>query len=568
MMTENHRGFRGMNERWRVGILLALALLVYGNTLWNSFVFDDNVYVLKNPAVTTPSLRALFAPTKHNNVFRPATFASFAVDWKLGGGRPLAYHLVNLLLHAAVTVLFYLVLRKLLEGVAKAETIAFAAALLFAVHPIHSEAVAWVSARSELLATAFVLGTWLLHLEDRPIPALICFAVALLSKESAMAFLPLALISDYVCGKLKPARTYAWLAVTAASYVALLWKVQGGRFGEKSVSFADNPLVVLPALWRILNALRIAWKYVGLQVYPATLSCDYSYNAILLYMNWQRVVPAGIAAVLVLAVWIWAVWKRKSEWALAGAIYFAGFAVTANLLVATGTIMGERLAYFPSAGFCLLVAAIWSRLEMHRRELAWSLLVILVATFAGRTLVRNRDWRNNLTLFTAAVRAVPQSTKAHGNLGVTYVYVGQSEGARRELETALRIYPNVAEYVGFHGIVESRLGKDDDALSQMEKAVATSSPENINYDFLAVNLAAQLTKMCKDDEALKLLNQIVRESPAESRAWSNRAVIWYRRGELGSARSDAEEALKLEPNNTQAQDLLKTLNGTASATAQ
>jgi tetratricopeptide (TPR) repeat protein len=556
-----------MSEKTRMAILLGIAMLVYGNTLWNQFAFDDEAYIFRNHAVTNPSLRSFFTVQKSTNVFRPVSFASFALDWKIAGGKPIAFHAMNLLLHAAVTLLLYLILRKLLEPVSYGAKIAFAAALLFAVHPIHTEAVAWASGRSELLATALVLAAWLLHLEDWPFLALLCFALGLLSKESAVEFLPLVLAGDYLRGKFKPAFTYVTYLGVALSYISLLWVVQGRRFGEVGMNFADNPLYTLPAVWRILNALRIAWKYIALQIYPATLSCDYSYNAILLYMKWRPMLPALLATLAVIILWFWALWKRKTVWALAGAIYLVGFAITANLLLPIGTIMGERLAYLPSAGFCLLLAAVWIALERRRREFAWALLVLLALALGTRTWVRNRDWHDNLTLFSAAVRAVPGSTKMHGNLGGAYMYTGRLEDARKELELALRIYPDIPENLAFYGLVESRLGNDDEALKQMRKAVAIATRSSLNYDFMVVNLATQLMKMGKDDEAMHVLDEEVAASPDYARAWSNRAVIWYRHGEMTPARTDAQAALRLDPANAQARELLSALNNAASKPA-
>ncbi len=523
-----------MNERMRVALLLALAMLVYGNTLLNSFTLDDFLYIFRNPAVTNPSISGLFEPNQYSNVFRPVTFGTFALNFAAGGTHPVGYHLLNLLLHGAVALLLYPVLRKLLEAAPRGTTIAWVAALLFAVHPIHTDAVASIVGRSELLAAGFLLAAWLLHLHDQPILAVVCFVLALMSKESAVAFVPLALAGDYARGKLKPLRRYAWIAGVAVAYIALLWEIQGGRFGEKEVLFLDNPLAKFPASLRILNALRVAWKCVGLQVYPATLSCDYSYNAIPLYASWRHTAPAAVAALLVLALWIWTLWTKRGEWFLAGAIYLAGFAVTANILMPTGTIMGERLAYLPSAGFCLLAALLWMQFEKHQTRLAWPVLAIIVASLATRTVVRNRDWRDNSSLFSAAVRAVPGSAKMHDALVGEYLLRGQSQGILAETQIALSIYPDFPEALKSSGIVE--------------------------YDFRVVNLAEQLMKLGENDDALIFLNEAIADSPGYSSAWSNRAAIRYQRGEMTSARDDAQNALRLDPANIQAQYLLNLLS--------
>jgi len=549
----------GKSERWRVVLLLVVTILVYANTLLNSFTYDDFLYILNNPAVTAPTLKGFLEPTRAFNLFRPVTFLSFALNWAVGFIHPFSYHLVNLLLHAAVTLLLYLLCCKVLERMPEGDFVALAAALLFAVHPIHTEAVASIVGRSEMLAAGFLLAAWLLHLRDRQILELVCLVLALLSKESAVCFLPLALAGDYARGEFKPRQRYFWIAGVSALYVGVLWKVQGGRFGEVSVNFLDNPLASLPATWRILNALRVAWKYVGLLIYPGALSYDYSYNAIRLYEDWRHTFPAAVAAIAVLALWLWALWSRRRGWVLAGAIYFAGFAVTANALVPTGTIMGERLAYFPSAGFCLLLALMWVRLKKLKAAWAWAALIVLAGALGARSVVRNRDWRTNFTLFSAGVRAVPGSSRAHCNMGGQYLDSGQLDAALTEFQTALAIYPDYPDALEYSGLIESRRGHDQQALELLERAFFFTRKESTRYGERAVNLAAMFMKVGQGDEAMGLLNQAIEVAPGNARAWANRAVIHYWRGNVESARVDAETALLADPSNPQAQKLLEAL---------
>lgn len=561
-----------MRERWRIGLLLALVAVVYGNSLWNEFTWDDELYITTNPQVTHFSWRSLLAPNHVTNVFRPLTFATFAADWRLHGGHPFWFHLLNLLLHAIVTLLLYFLLCALLKEAAPGRTIALVAAALFAVHPIHTEAVTSIVGRPELLAAGFLLGGWLLHLHDQEVPALVCFALALLSKESAAAFLPLVVIGDYVRARWKPVGRYVRLACLAAIYLAVLWEVQGGRFGQPHISLLDNPLATLPTGWRILNALRIAWKYVALQLYPATLSCDYSFNQIALHRDFAHTLPAALAALAILAAWLWAVRYRKTDWVLAGGIYFVAFATTANILIPTGTILGERLAYLPSAGFCLLVAMLWVQLlararESRERTLTVALLVIAVAGLGARTFVRNRDWKSNLTLFTAAVKAAPNSAKAHLNLASAYRNEKRIDLAVDQFEAVLRIYPDDPDALAGYGLVEFQLGHYDKAEQMMKQALDTSNRDNPNYDFMAVNLAGLWMQTGDNFDAIQLLNREITESPGYARAWANRAVIRYRLGQSAAARSDAEAALRLDANNSQALGLMRLLGTTANATA-
>jgi protein O-mannosyl-transferase len=258
----------------------------------------------------------------------------------------------------------------------------------------------------------------------------------------------------------------------------------------------------------------------------------------------------------VIAGWGWAVWRRRSDLILAGAIYFAGFATTANILISTGTIMGERLAYLPSAGFCLLIAILWSRIETRHRYAAMSLLALVVVALGTRTIVRNRNWKDNYALYQAAVRVVPGSAKAHAYLGNEYLNRRQFDLARSEFQIALTIYPDFPDALDSMALVAFRTGNDSEAVRLMESALQMSDRRDINYDYMVVNLAAMLMQLGRGNDALRLLDREIAESPEYSRAWSNRAVIHYQRGESAIARSDAEAALRLDPNNSQALGVL------------
>jgi Tfp pilus assembly protein PilF len=546
-----------MKGRLLTGLLLAAVALVYGNTLANQFAMDDELYILRNPQVTDPSLQQLFTPNPVSTVFRPVAFATLALNWELSGPNPLSYHVLNLLFYGAATWLLYVLLLELFGSAPEGTAVAFAAALLYAVHPIHTEAVAWVVGRAEILAAGFLFAGWILHLRDRPAASLACFAAAMLSKESAVSFLPLVLLGDYAIGEWKPRIRYALAAGLTLLYLGVLWKVEGGRFGPAEIPFADNPLAHLPAGWRMLNALRVAWKYVALQIYPATLSCDYSFNQIPVFREWRHTLLAAMASAVVLGAWAWALRKKQAGWALAGGIYFAGFAVTANILMPTGTIMGERLAYLPSAGFCLLLALGWDRIRRKKELLAWGLLGAIILAFSVRTVLRNRDWRDTFALYSAAVRAVPNDAKMHANLAGEYFSRNQLDMAAKEYQIAVRINPEAPDTLAFYAALELQRGNYQAAAEMMETALHMTSRNDLNYDFMVVTFASILMKTNHSDGALEYLDREIAEAPSYAPAWSTRAALHYQRGEFAEARTDADSASRLNPEDAQAQDVLK-----------
>jgi protein O-mannosyl-transferase len=556
-----------MKDRLLVGLLLVAIALIYGNTLVNGFVMDDELYITRNAQVVHPSLHRLFTPNSVSSVFRPVTFATLALNWKLGGAKPLAYHLFNLILHAGVSWLLYILLQGLLGSTSEGKLVAFVAALLYAVLPIHTEAVAWAVGRAELLAAGFLFAGWILHLRDRPVASLACFALAMLSKESAVAFFPLVLVGDYAMGKWKPRLRYALAGGLTLLYLGLLWKIQGGRFGQAGNSMVDNPLANLPAGWRILNALRVAWKYVALQIYPALLSCDYSFNQIPIYRDWRHTLPAALATAAVAGAWIWAVLKRQAAWVLVGGIYFAGFATTANILMPTGTILGERLAYLPSAGFCLLLALGWNWLRQWKQYLAWGVLAAVVLAFSVRTLTRNQDWKDAIALYSSAVRAVPNDAKMHFNLGSAYLNLNQLDLAVKEYQTALRIDPDSPEVLSSYSALEFHRGNYQPASEMMEKALSLSGTNSLDRDSMVVTYAAILIKTNRADRAREYLNREITESPLYIPGWLTRAGLHYQQGELAAARADAHMGLSLNPGDPHVQDVVRRLDNAPASPA-
>jgi Flp pilus assembly protein TadD len=185
-----------------------------------------------------------------------------------------------------------------------------------------------------------------------------------------------------------------------------------------------------------------------------------------------------------------------------------------------------------------------------------------------RTMVRNQDWKDNLNLYSAAVRVSPGSAKMHGNLGVAYAASGDWDLAETEYQAALRILPDYPDVIAANGLLEAWRGHNEAAGHMLERAYYMSHRDNPNYDFMAVNYAAVLMQSNHMDGALNVLDRVIAESPSYSRAWSNRAVIHYKQGQGVPAHADAEAALRLDPENTQAQNLLRVLDGSARSATQ
>lgn len=459
---------RGLPVRLAVLLLLVLSLLPFANALRGEFVFDDHLLIEQpqSRAGGISPLRAVVSPywvmAPEARLWRPVTSVTLATDWRLGGGRPGLFHAVNLLLHAGVTVLLFFLLRR----IAGRPGLALATASLFAVHPLHTEAVAWISGRAELLAAGFSLAAVLLSIDRRSslawlTPLAVLLAVG--SKESAAALPVLLLFTRW--GITARERRPAWGPVAASFgsillYLLLRRSVLGTWSGPLPAA-VDNPMSGLGLFERLPTVLDVAGRYLGLVVWPGRLSIDYSAPALGIVHGGS---PYLLLGVLALAGLLWLAIRRRGQTVGWGAGFaLLTFALASNLPVVIGTIMAERLLYLPSAGLILVAVAScasWrqpfpaavgqqpgtgpvprTKAPAGPRIVALLLLGVVVLAMGVRTWVRNGDYRSDLALFTAALRTSPESPKVRLNLALHLNKNGHYEQAIVQAHQALRLDP-------------------------------------------------------------------------------------------------------------------------------
>jgi tetratricopeptide (TPR) repeat protein len=450
-------------------LLSGACLLSYANGLTGAFAYDDKAIVRDNPRIRSPERIDEVLTTQYfggkqgtGTAYRPALLLSYAVQWWVHGGNPVAYHAVNLLFHVLVTLLY----ARLLLRIDLPTPVAIGSALLFAVHPIHVEAVTSVVGRGETQAAALVLGFLLLSLRfvDRAGwrglalgAALVLFLLANLTKESAavapaLLFLLLAWRGDgSFAARLGAALrrgmpVYAGAAAVLLAVFRLRFLVLGGAIKASGTGIfeVENPLAPLTPLSRAANACAIFLRYLGRMALPLRLSSDESAWSIPVLsprdiLFWAA--PVLLAALVVASL---ARLRFRSAAAL-GFLFLCVAALPAsNLLFPTGTIFAERLAYLPSAGFCL-IAASWivgrtpDFAALSRRRAG--ALAVLALIFAVRAIVRNPVWASDAALFTNMVRVSPASAKAHYDFAYMSAEAGNARLALEHYTRATEIYP-------------------------------------------------------------------------------------------------------------------------------
>jgi tetratricopeptide (TPR) repeat protein len=407
--------------------LWGIALLAYSNSFRNGLPFDSDI-VLRDSritAVNSQNLDLIFHQEYWYNrmttgLYRPLTTLTFLFNYAiLGEGMNAAgYHWVNFALHALNIALAYLLALTLLGD----RMLAAAAAALWSVHPVLTESVTNMVGRSDLLAGFGVLAGLLCHIYAGRsstrragwLAALsVAAAIGLFSKESAIVLLAAMALYDMAFpGWRSRAAGYAAAGISVALFFAVRQSVLS-KLPSGEIPFADNPLTAADFWTSRFTAVKVIGKYLALLVWPAHLSCDYSYNQIPLstWSDWPT--WAAVAACLALAAAGVFCYRRRPLLTFLIGLFFAALAPTANIAILIGTIMAERFLYLPALAFAIAVVLLVRRLP--GRSAAVTVVLICVA-YSSATFARNFDWHDEVSLWRSAAAAAPASFKVHNSL--------------------------------------------------------------------------------------------------------------------------------------------------------
>jgi hypothetical protein len=442
------------------------ALAAYSNSFHAGLAFDSQRVILADSrlqADTPDNVHQIWTGDYYNGtgssaLYRPLTTLTYLWNYAdLGNGPNAAgYHAVSFALHAANIALVYL-LALAIFGEAWP---AFAMAALWALHPVLTESVTNVVGRADLLAAFGVLAGLLCYMRGLAatgwrsawtLALAAAAAIGTFSKESGVVLIAAIVVYEVAFAPKArwSARIAGYLAVLLPAVVFFAMRKSAlSQVSSLLISWCDNPLQQAGFWISRLTAVKVLGAYLGLLLWPARLSPDYSYNQIPLSNG------ADPATILALLVWIAIAATAVLAWRRARPVLFfiAFFAVTvapvANLVILVGAIMAERFLYLPSVGFAGVL--VWGALALRRRVPArWMLVALAVVclALATRTWARNSDWLDDRTLWASAVRVCPNSYKTHQNLAMLALAQPQpdSAAATREVERALAILDPLPE---------------------------------------------------------------------------------------------------------------------------
>ena len=461
-----------MSERWRrmaAPSVVLLAILSSMIGIVNKFTYDDHYIIEVSAAVHTLHRwwqgfgQSYWPKNAGGDGYRPLTILAYKLEWAIGGGSPVLFHAVNILLYAAASLLVFVIARRMLPLGA-----AWLVGALFAVHPVHVESVANVVGQAELLVAVPLLAATLLYLRDRAEGALrgttvawilLLYALACLAKEHAVV-LPaillaaeLTVIDDRTTVRERVLRLrpfYLAMVAVALAFIAARSRVLAGRPLGGFEPFLPFSALRISSTDRFLTAVGVVPQWIRLLYWPARLSADYGPPEIDIAQGPSILQLPGLLLLLaILAIGV-VVRKRQPVVSFGIAVVCATLLPSSNFVLPAGIVLAERTLFLPSVGAMLIVGGTAVVVAERLRASRWAPRATLAlriacgaALVAGgiRSVTRTTVWHDNQRLFEHSVHDAPKSYRTHYVLASWYLEQQRMRDVQAEYRTALKLFP-------------------------------------------------------------------------------------------------------------------------------
>jgi protein O-mannosyl-transferase len=547
-----------------IGALILCAALPYLNTLLNGFVYDDNRQVLDNPYLKNfHFLPQVFGTTVWSfvgmqgvsNYYRPMMTLGYALCYHLFGPLAYGFHLVNVCLHVGVVLLVFVVAQLIFKD----RAVAFVAACLFAIHPIHTEAVAWVAAVTSLEVTFFYLLTfWLFLCMARPrgeispwmkLAAVASFALTIFSKEQALTFPLLATVYEHFFREdrsetslWQKVRRYGEFWLMDLAYV--LFRIE--HLGAFAPQIQLSRLGWYPSL---LSASALVGQYLGKLFWPVELCAYYVFHKGTSLLD-PRVL-AGIAALAACVVILTALARRNRTASFGFIWFFVTLAPVLDIRFLAGNVFAERYLYLPSVGFCWLAGwaglKLWRALSARRPLWKHSLLatsLMLALLFVTRVVTRNRDWRSDEALYSQTLKVSPRATSIRENLGVVAWNHGNIDAAEKQWRIALQLAPNSPIALTNLGLVYAKRKQYRQAAQYFREAMLHKP----DYTDPHLNLGSMEMDLGRLEEAEWQLRAAVALSPLIPSCHNKLGKLYLKERRFSEAAGQFSRSVRAAPN--------------------
>ncbi len=560
-------------------LLVAIATIaVYLPALKNDFVWDDVTYIIENTWIRrldAQSLSAMFFSFRAGN-WHPITWVSHAVDYRFWGAAPAGHHAASIVLHGVNTVLvFYLALLLLLRAGRREGTAAggeggwvigaMVTALLFGLHPVHVESVAWVAERKDLLCAFFVLLSVLAYCsyavsasKPRYLLSLLCGIAALMSKPMAVTLPLMLLLCDlyplrritlpvFPLTRHKPALIDK-LPFVAAGCISCAITVAAQNAGG-----AIKSLDLFPLPLRLINAVRAPGFYLGKMIFPTGLVPFYPFPQSPEWLQ-PSVVLSVLAVLIITGAALWRLRRGRPALFTAWTYYLVTLLPVLGMVQVGGQAAADRYTYLPGISIFLLAGAGAVRL-MERvaaavgrtaaRRLVLLPCLCLLFALGWRTVQQIDVWRTSETLWLTVTRAFPyprSDAMAHNNLGAAYYQKGEWDKAIAEYQKAVTLKPRYADAYNNLGAAYAGKGMYDQAIAAHKQALA------IRPDLLRahLNLGVSYDKKGELDAAIEQYRAVLDLDADYATAHTYLAIAYYKKGNYRMAIEHCDRAAAIQ----------------------
>lgn len=536
------------SKRYLIVTLLSLVIsfLLYGNSIPGAFVYDDNFFAqrqdIRTPSIFWNAFKQPYNPGSKESgggFYRPVWIVSLAANYIFFGDSPVSFHMVNILLYAGTLVFLFYILERLL----KSSILAASIVLLFATLPIHTEVVANIKSRDELLSLFLLLASFIAFIRavyskarnPQTIISALLYGLALLTKESVVLG-PLIFILVY---RLEYKSSMSYMGKFILPYVFVLLLCLGLRatvlrddaFLKDQAPYILNPLKGASLPVQLSTAMKIAGIYLTKTALPYNLTASYDFNHIALvshpFASWESILGMiGLFVLCYLAL------RSKERTLRIGSIWFlVSYVIVSKIFFTKGALMGERLLYAPSVGLSVLYGYGLYRICQTRLAILIPVLTVLLAIYASIILPRNLVWRTSQGFFEQMVKDSPQSAQANISLARGYFDLGKLPDAKKYAIRAYTIYP-------MHPPTLVLLGKlsyiENDFTSCQQYTQKAISQEKTLYDANHFHLLC-LAKLGKYQEAIDLASKRLKIAPKDEKIRFVVAVSLYKLGKRDDA---------------------------------
>lgn len=529
-------------------ILVALTALVYLPHIGNEFVtLDDRILITRNPLILrlTPwTLRMIFT-TYDPELYVPLTLFTYQIEHLIFGLAPQIYHFTNLLLHIGGAILVFHVMRKIFRS----DLTGFVSALLFAIHPLQSEAVFWAAARKDVLSGFFFLLSLFFYVQHRSNDeprtyrlSVGSFLLALLAKVSVIMLPLILLLLDWKEGRNMKDMIHEKIPYFILSIL----------FGVIAMIGKTNSIASTDALTLFLLAEKSTVFYLWKMFWPATLSVMYPQTTVVSFWS-EDFLLASAASVLLTLGWIVAL--RRNRTIAFGLGFFllmllpnyTNFLKNGHLFFAS-----DRYAYLASVGIFTLLGLAIARLAKLRisQNIGIPVLVLLSVLLGMRTYAQGAAWRNSESLYRNVLKWYPDAAVAKNNFGEVLMMNGKAAEALPWLEEAVKGEPDMMQAHVNLGNALRELGQYDRAIAEYRMHIRLSeSKKEIGPEDLAgyYFLGELLEQMGHHDESLRLFVRATEREPAFAESFFNLGLQHQKNGRTGEAVTAFERAVSIDP---------------------